>query len=871
MIGTTIGSYEIRAALGAGGMGEVYRAHDSKLGRDVALKLLPAAFAGDPDRVARLRREAQVLASLSHANIAAIHGLEESGGVPVLVLELVEGPTLADRIAAGRLPLDDSYAIARQVADGLEAAHERGIVHRDLKPANIKLRPDGGVKVLDFGLAKALESSQHTTGPSPVTNLTMTRDGAILGTTPYMSPEQSRGLAVDRKTDIWAWACVLFEMLSGRQAFAGSDTTDVTAAILRGEPDWSLLPAATAPGVRRLLRRCLEKDPRKRLADIRDARLALDDAVEDSRAAASPARARAGRERVAWIAALVVCLLGAVALWWHGNTNGDRATHEVRAEITTPPTTDPVSFALSPNGERIAFVASLNRRPLLWVRSLSTGESAPLQGTEGAAYPFWSPDSRSIGFFANDRLYRIGMDGGSLKELGAAPVGTGGAWNRDGTIVYTMVPDANVGRVSENGGAFQFLPTDQKAPAGNRFPRFLPDGRHYLYFVAEAGIRGVYVGELDRAERRHLLDADATAVFVPPADLLFVRAGTLYVQHFDAAALALKGDPAPVARGVVVDDFGALAGSAADDGSIVFRAGASRQRQLAWFDRSGAQIGEAFPPDPATVLNPKLSPDGRQVALTRSISGNVDVWLQDLTRKNAYTRLTTAPTPDIYPIWSPDGMTLAYGGWGEGKNFAVKLISAAGGESTVAFDGPAADVPMDWSRDGRFILYRAQSQTTTRMHLWALPMSPVDKPFAVTPLTEAADERTGQFSPDGKWVAFESNESGRYEIYVQAFPKPGARTVVSTDGGLQPRWGPDSQELYYVTPDARLMGVALRVRDEATIEAASPALLFQTRINGALTGGSVMEYDVSRDGRFFMNTVVEQAAEPITLIVNRPR
>jgi Tol biopolymer transport system component len=867
MIGTTIGSYEILSALGAGGMGEVYRAHDSKLGRDVALKLLPAAFAGDPDRVARLRREAQVLASLSHANIAAIHGLEESAGVPVLVLELVEGPTLADRLAAGRLPLDDSYAIARQVAEGLEAAHERGIVHRDLKPANIKLRPDGCVKVLDFGLARAFESSQHSTAPSPVTNLTMTRDGAVLGTTPYMSPEQSRGLAVDRKTDIWAWASVLFEMLSGRQAFAGSDTTDVTAAILRGEPDWSQLPAATPPGVRRLLRRCLEKDPRRRVADIRDARLALDDAVEDSQAAAIPARTRARRERMAWIAALAVCLAGAAALWWHDKTNGGRAAREVRAEITTPPTTDPISLALSPNGERIAFVASLKGRPLLWVRSLSSGESTPLQGTEGAVYPFWSPDSRSIGFFANDRLYRIDADGGSLKDLATAPVGSGGSWGRNGVILYTMVPDAPVARVPDQGGPLEFAPTDQRAPGGNRFPQFLSDGRHYLYFVAEVGIRGVYVGALDRPERRHMLDADAAAVFVPPAEILFLRAGTLYMQHFDAATFALEGDPSPVARGVVFDNNGALAASAAGDGSIVYRAGVSRQRQLAWFDRSGAQIGEAFPPDGATPLNPTISPDGRQVALSRTTSGNVDIWLQDLTRKGALTRLTSAPTPDIYPIWAPDGMRLAYGGAGEG-GFAIKLISAAGGESTVAFDGPLAEVPMDWSRDGRFILYKEQSEKRT--HLWALPMSPIDKPFAVAPLSEAADERAGQFSPDGKWVAFESNESGRYDIYVQAFPKPGARTVVSTDGGLQPRWSPDGKELYYVTPDARLMAVALRARDESTIEAVSPVPLFHTRISGAVTGGSAMEYDVSRDGRFLMNTVVEQAGEPLTLIVNRP-
>ena len=869
MIGTTIGSYEIRGALGAGGMGEVYRAHDSKLGRDVALKILPPAFAGDPDRVARLRREAQVLASLSHANIAAIHGLEESGGVPVLVLELVEGPTLADRVAAGRLPLDDAYAIARQVAEGVEAAHERGIVHRDLKPANIKLRPDGSVKVLDFGLAKAVESSQHThTGPPTVTSLAMTREGAVLGTTPYMSPEQSRGLVVDRKTDIWAWACVLFEMLSGRQAFAGSDTTDVTAAILRGEPDWSQLPAATPLGVRRLLRRCLEKDPRRRIADIRDARLALDDAIEDSAATAIPARARAGRERVAWIAALAICLVGAAALWWHGQMNAARPGHEMRAEITTPPTPDPVSFALSPNGERIAFVASLRGRRLLWVRSLTTGESAPLNGTEGAAYPFWSPDNRSIGFFANDRLYRIGADGGSLKELASAPVGTGGTWSRDGVILYAMVPDANVSRVPENGGQSEFLPTDQKEPGGNRFPQFLPDGRHYLYFVAETGRRGVYVGALDRAERRRLFDADAAAVLLPPDELLFLRAGTLYVQHFDTATLSTEGDPSPVARAVVFDNYGALAASTEDGGTILYRTGASEQRQLAWFDRSGAQIGDPFPPDGASPHNPTISPDGRQIAVTRLISGNVDIWLQDLARTGAYTRLTAAPTPDIAPVWSPDGTKLAYAGAGTGS-FAVKLISAAGGESTVAFDGPLADVAADWSRDGRFILYRVTG--TTRIHLWALPMSPAAQPFAVTPQSEAADERTGQFSPDSKWLAFESNESGRYEIYVQSFPKAGARTVVSTDGGQQPRWSPDGRELYYVTPDARLMAVALHVRDDATIEAASPVLLFQTRINGALTAGSITEYDVSRDGRFLMNTVVEQAGEPLTLILNRRR
>jgi len=872
MIGTTIGSYEIRSALGAGGMGEVYRARDSKLGRDVALKLLPGAFAADPDRVARFRREAQVLASLNHANIAAIHGLEELGGVPVLVLELVEGPTLADRLVHGPIPMHEAFRIARQIADALEAAHGLSVVHRDLKPANVKLRGDGTVKVLDFGLAKAIDGqpeirTQELTASPTITSPAMTRLGVILGTASYMSPEQARGLVIDRGADIWAWGCVLFEMLSARRAFDGADTTEVIAAVVRGEPDWSRLPSDTSPSVRRLLRRCLEKDAKRRLADIRDARFALEDLDQD---AAPTARVSAGgRERLAWLAALVACLAGAGA-WLSLRPEAPVPdAREMRVEITTPATTDPVSIALSPDGGRLAFVASFEGRSMLWVRSLASGEASPLPNTDGASFPFWSPDSRSIGFFANDRLYRIDIDGGGLKDLAGAPVGTGATWSREGTILFTPTPDAPIIRVADTGGSIPPLGPDVGLRAGgNRYPHFLPDGRRFLYFVAEPAIRGVYLGSLDGPERRKLFDADAAAVFMPPSQILFLRAGRLYIQRINPSTFMLEGEATAIAQSVVVDATGAMAVSASTVGSIVYRTGtANRQRQLVWFDRAGKQIGDAFPPDSDFALNPALSPDGRQVVMSRSVGGNVDLWVQDLTRVGARTKLTTAPTPDIYGVWSPDGQQIAYSRSAPKSFFGIAVIPSTGGEPSIIFDAPSQEIPVDWSRDGRHILYRAQAADGS-IDLWALPMDGTDKPFPVSNQPNA-NERFGEISPNGQWVAFESNESGRYEVYVQAFPKPAGKIPVSTAGGRQARWNPDGKELFYVAPDAKLMAVTLRPRGVQQIDASVPVALFLTKVSGVTVGGSGIEYDVSGDGqRFLMNTLVEQPGTPITLILN---
>jgi serine/threonine protein kinase/Tol biopolymer transport system component len=868
--GTRLGPYEITALIGAGGMGEVYRAHDTKLNRDVAIKVLPEVVATDPDRLARFHREAQVLASLNHPNIAHIYGVEDSSSTHGLVMELVDGPTLADRITQGPLPLNEALPIARQIAEALETAHEQGIIHRDLKPANIKVRDDGTVKVLDFGLAKLIDpavSSNANATMSPTLSLNATMAGVILGTAAYMAPEQARGLAVDRRADIWAWACVLFETLSGDRAFGGTDTTEVLAAVVRAEPDWTRLPADTSDSLRRLMRWCLTKDPRQRLAHIHDARLLLEDVQSEVARPSTRDKKAPPLERVIWASALVLCVTGAVLLWRTRPVARVDSSRELHVELATPPTYDLVSMAMSPNGQMLAYLASINGRSMLWLRSLMTGDARPLIGTDGASFPFWSPDSQSIGYFANERLYRIDTDGGSLTALTPAPVGTGGTWSRNGIILFTSVPDAPISRVSAAGGSADIVPGSDPRAGGNRFPQFLPDGRHYLYFMAGAGERGVYAGVLDGSERRRLFDADAAAVFVAPAHVLFVRAGTLFVQGFNTATLSLEGVAMALTKSVVVDSTGAAAISASSTGSLVYRVGSSnRQRQLAWFDRSGTQIGEEFPPDADGPSNPAISPDGRQVLLTRTVAGNVDVWVQDLMRVGALTRLTTAPTPDIYPIWSPDGKRIAYAGIGRGAFDIFVKSTTVDAQESLLLSSPLQEFPADWSRDGRFILYRQQDQSGNQ-DLWALPMDGFQKPFAVA--RTSADERMGQFSPDGKWVAIDSNESGRYEVYVQTFPIPTSKTVVSTEGGRQARWGPDGKELFYIAADGRLMAVSFRFRPDGQIEPASPVPLFMTRVTSTPAGGSVLEYDVARDGKqFLMNTLVEQAGNTTTLVLN---
>ena len=869
-------------------MGEVYRARDVRLNRDVALKVLPDAFSLDTDRLARFKREAQVLASLNHPNIAVIHGLEEldssppshgggeaernTPGMLALVLEHVDGPTLADRIAQGPIAIDEMVSIAGQIADALEAAHEQGIIHRDLKPANIKIRPDGVVKLLDFGLAKAIEPVASVAGPmeSPtITSPAATQLGIILGTAAYMSPEQARGHAVDRGADIWAFGCVLFEMLTATRAFPGTETTETVAAILRDEPEWPRLPAETPDSIRRMLRRCLVKNRKRRLADIRDARLDIDDARSETPAKRLVVPERhIWRERLAWGGAVALAALVAAAAMLRGRSEPFPVHMETRVEINTPPTTDPTSLAISPDGEKIVFVALSDGLPRLWLRQLSTGVARPLRGTEGAAHPFWSPDSRSIGFFTSEKLFRIDVDSGAPRSIASAAVAAGGTWSHNGVILFTPVPDAPVMRVSAEGSASSFLPgTQMDAQPGQRFPQFLPDGRHFLYYVAES--RGVFLGEIDRPERRRLFDADAAAVFAPPGDVLFARNGTLFSQPFDPQRLELTGEPTPLAEGITVDRRGVAALSASATGSILYRVGAMQGlRRLKWLDRAGKELSTVGEPDASLPVNLSLAPDGRRVALNRSTEGgNTDIWLLDLGRA-VLSRFTFDPTPEIVPIWSPDGRRVVYSKVSfEGRFALYQKPTDKAGPETILLKTREPAIMLDMSRDGRFVLFRT-IDPKMGWGIWAKTQGDDTPPFSVA--QTSFDERTGQFSPDGRWVAYESNESGRYEVYVQSFPTAGAKLPISTSGGSQMRWRSDGRELFYVAADGRLMAVPVGLPSAGEkIDLGSPSPLFTTRIESSVQGGTAYAYAVSSDGqRFLMSTFTEQTA-PMTLILNR--
>jgi serine/threonine protein kinase/Tol biopolymer transport system component len=856
-------------------MGEVYLARDTTLDRQVALKVLPDDVARDPDRIARFRREAQILAALNHPLIAAIYGVEDAHSTPVLVLELVEGPTLAERIALGPIVLDEALAIARQLAQALEAAHEQGIVHRDLKPANIKLRSDGTVKVLDFGLARALHpvsavSAKTSDAIMTVTAALVTRPGMILGTTAYMSPEQARGLELDRGADIWAFGAVFFEMLTGGRAFHGEDATQTLASVMRSDPDWSRLPAGTPDSVRRVLRRCLEKERGRRLADIRDARLEIEDAqAGDSPHAASTTGLRSA-ERLAWIAALsLVAVVAAASLAWKRDPPST-TPRERWVEISTPPTPDPVSLALSPDGEKLAFIAFADGRPQLWVRTLTSATAHPLRGTDGAVFPFWSPDSRTIGFFAGEKLRRVELDGGSApKVLGPAVIGPGATWSAEGTIVFPTVPDSPLLRISANGGAIVPVPGAEAKAPGQRYPQFLPDGRSFLYYVAET--RGVYAGSLDAPHRSRLFEADAAAIFAPPAEVLFVRNGVLYAQRFDPAGRVLQGEPVRLASGIAVNPYGGAAVSASAGGSVAYRTGAATQeRQFVWFNRSGVEISKVGKPDGAGPLNPSLSPDGRQIAFSRTVDGNTDLWLADVDR-GVPQKFTAGQTPDICPVWGPGGASIVFstpGAPGRPFGLQVKPVNTDGAAAPLlGIDLPLA-IAMDYSRKGEYVIYRT-SAVNSQWDIWAVPMTGNRTPFPF--LQSPADERTAQLSPDARWIAYESNETGPFEIYIRPFPGPGRSQRVSVAGGSQPRWRSDGSELFYISPDGHLTVVPLRAHaGGADMTPGAATVLFRVPAASTIQGGLAFEYDVSADGqKFLVNTIVEQTAAPISLILNR--
>ena len=884
--GSRLGVYDVTALIGEGGMGQVYRARDTKLDRDVAIKILPEAFAHDADRLARFQREAKTLASLNHPNIAAIYGLEESGGVTALVMELVDGEDLSQRIARGAIPVDETLPIAKQIAEALEAAHEQGIIHRDLKPANIKLRSDGTVKVLDFGLAKAVEGAGRAgevggVSMSPTRSIHATQAGIILGTAAYMAPEQAKGRSVDRRVDIWAFGVVLYEMLTGRRAFEGEDVSDLLVAVLSKDVNLGALPAGTPPRLRALVRECLVRDPRQRLRDIGDARLVLDKitagtpddamAVTAATTAITPSASRALPWGLASALAVVAVALSIPVVRHLRET----PPLETRVDIVTPASAQPTSFALSPDGRQIVFVASDDKVSRLWLRSLSTTAAQPLTDSEGAVYPFWSPDGDSVGFFAGGALKRLDLGGGAAQTLAPAANGRGGTWNADGVIVFAPNLTSPLMRVSATGGAATPVTTLGPQHAGHLDPQFLPDGRRLLFTVdGLADVNGIYLGGLDGGSPTQLASVVSSGVYAPAGWLLWVRAGSLIAQRLDVQRPALTGEPVALADGVDTDSIaGRIAVSVAATGMVAYRSGGA-QRQLAWFDRSGTMRGVVGEPTD-TVLQPRVSPDGRRVAVVNSVQDNRDIWLLDGARAS---RFTFDAGQEHFHVWSPDSTRMVYRSpRGTSGALYSKLTSGAGVEEELLRTDQSL-APTSWSADGRFLLYLA-IDPETNADLWVLPMSGKAedrKPFVFlkTPFREAY----GTFSPDGRWVAYHSNESGRPEIYVRPFIPPGATGTVTTAaggqwqvsaaGGIHPLWRSDGKELYYINPDGAMMAAPITVTRNS-LEPGAPVVLFPTRIYG---GGADIQlgrqYDVTADGRFLINTVLNEAAAPITLLQN---
>jgi serine/threonine-protein kinase len=831
--GSRLGPYEILAKIGEGGMGQVYRARDTRLNRDIAIKVLPEGFATDPDRLARFRREAQLLASLNHQNIAAIHGLEQD---TALVLELIEGPTLADRLAAGAMPIDEALRIAQQVALALEAAHERGIVHRDLKPANIKVRDDGVVKVLDFGLARALEGD--TTGPassvsiSPtLTSPAMTGAGVILGTAAYMAPEQARGKTVDKRADIWAFGVVLFELISGRRLFASNEVSDTLAFVLTKDPDWSALPPATSAPLRRLLRRCLEKDRNRRLADIADARLEIEDALQDlddgstmPTTAPAPARTGAWRRALPWAVAATAAAALAVtlALWAPWRQSQPPAVVRVQIEFGGVLSSLTPSIALSPDGTTLAFVARplsiLSPQSQLYVRRLDRLDSQPLPGSEGAAAPFFSADGEWVGFFADGTLKKIPVGGGAVVSICAVASPRGGAWGPDNTIVFAS--SDGLARVSGSGGQVERLSQVQDGGAVPATPQILPGGKAVLYSEAVSSVAAdsgavVVVRPLPAGEPKIVLRGGGMMPrYVETGHLTIVRRGTMFAVPFDLAALETRGSLIPVADNIAATPtVGAFAALSAK-GLLAYQprgTSTSAQGPIVWFDRSGAN--SALRATPSTWGFPRFSPDGKKLALAIDDGRQTDIWVYEWER-DILTRVTTDPANDVSPVWTPDGTRIVFASARGGSVSNIYWQRADGtGDAQRLTNSPIAQLPNAFHPDGRHLAFHQGDPSTGRQEIGILTIdgneasgwkAGASQVIVGGPFLKA----NARFSPDGRWIAYSSFASGRFEIYVQPYPGPGDRVQVSSDGGNLGLWSPIRNEIYFAGNAEQRMMVA---------------------------------------------------------------
>jgi len=889
-VGSRLGPYEVLAPLGAGGMGEVYKARDTRLERTVAIKVLPSHLSASPEVRQRFEREAKTISQLSHPHICALHDVGHQDGTDYLVMEYLEGQTLAERLAKGPLPLEQVLRYGVEIADALDKAHRQGIVHRDLKPANVMLTKSG-VKLLDFGLAKAFPSpGGRGVGGEGLTSLptqaNLTQEGTILGTFQYMAPEQLEGKDADARTDIFAFGAVLYEMATGRKAFSATSQASLITAIMSSDPApiSSVQPMSPRP-LDRVVKTCLAKDPEDRWQSAADAGRELKWIAEGGSQAELPAplvARRKGRERLAWGAFAIAALAALVSVFLLVLQRRE-PTGVFRSSIL-PPANSRFWFsgspmAVSPDGRQVAFVTqSPEGARLLWIQPFEASAAQPIAGTEGAYFPFWSPDSRFLGFFAEGKLKKIAASGGPPQTLCDAPSGGGGTWNRDGVILFVPSRGDPIHRVASSGGVAS--PVTQidtsRAEFGHTWPFFLPGGHHFLYSsyrgrAARDQAFTVHLGSLDSKDRRVLLHARTNVAYAPSSPgspqghVLFSRGSTLLARPFDANRLEFTGADFPVTEHVQVFPAAQSASfSVSENGILAYRSSThGNLSQLSWFDRGGRELESIGAP--ADYYHPRLSHDGRRVAvmLNDPQTNDADIWLYDLPRQ-VFTRLTFGPAVNLFPIWSPDDDRVVFASNRKGfHDLYQKEASGTGEDELLLASATSYKFPTDWSQDGNLIAFHSTDTKAKRgSDIWVFFLSDRKaRPFLSTPF----HERSAQFSPDGRWMAYESAESGRSEIYVQAFPASGGKWQISSAGGSYPRWRRDGKELFYIAPDQTLMAVEITTASQ--FAAGVPTALFRTQIKRLDIG---FQYDVSPDGkRFLINTLAgEEKSEAITIVQN---
>jgi eukaryotic-like serine/threonine-protein kinase len=866
--GSRLGPYEILALIGAGGMGEVYKARDTRLERTVAIKVLPDRLSQSEEIRQRFEREAKTISQLSHPHICALYDVGNQDGTEYLVMELLEGETLTERLLKGALPSEQVLRCGIEIADALEKAHRQGIVHRDLKPGNIMLTKSG-VKLLDFGLAKVLPSSAKSEGltalPTQAGNLT--EAGTILGTFQYMAPEQLEGREADPRTDIFAFGAVLYEMATGQKAFSGKSQASLISSIMSSEPPAiSAVAPMTPPALDRVVKTCLAKDPDDRFQTAHDVKLQLQWVAEGGSQAGVPAPVvarRKSRERIAW-AGFAVCALLAALFAFGYVRRAPAPRRSVRFDIATPEGITTIDAPrISPDGRYLAFNATdSSGKSRIWVRPLNALAAQPLAGTEGTTRPFWSPDSRFLGFFAEGKLKKIEVTGGPAQKICDAPTGADGSWSSEGVILFDGLVNIDpIRRVSAAGGTpvIAVKPDASRKETTTAWPEFLPDGRHFLYMAAgQKAEDNVYrIGSLDSNESKALAPAQTLVTYAPPGYLLFVRDKTLVAQPFDAKAMKTKGEAIPLAEHIGTDAIGLARFSVSRDGTLAYRTGESGER-IVWVDRSGRE-GETVG-DPGEYHNPAFSPAGDRLAfdLADPRSGKRDIWVRDV-KRGVSSRFTFGAGDAMGPLWSPDGRVIVFR---QGQDLFEKATDGQG-EEKLLFKSDEFKTACDWSRDGRSIAFMSRAKETG-WDIWTLPTFGERKPipFLKTPF----EERSPVFSPDGRFLAYTSNESGRQEVYVQSFPGPGGKWQISTSGGVEPRWRADGKELYYIAPDQKLMAVEIQAGSE--FAAGVPQPLFAGRFE---TGRVVRNrYLPTADGRRFLTVAPlgRESMTPTTVVLN---